>query len=616
MSLRGKLLLAQLPLAFSLLVVAVVSRRTVTALDHNAQEILQDNYQSVLAAQRMRDSADALGRAALAKALGHDVDDPVARASFAHELQFQEGNITEPGEREMTARVRADWDRFSASQQHLQEVLAEARLGAYLAELQPALLALERSTAEIVTINQKAMVAKSERARERAERMSGVMMAVTVAAFLLGLLSSLYLTNRLTRPLSVLAQAVRRLGQGDLDARARLPGKDEVAEVANELNTMAARLGEYRSSSLGELLQAQQSSQAAIDSLPDPVLVFQLGGGLLSANRASATLFGVDTDTVGEAMLSALPSEVRRSVDKMRQHIAAGKGAYVPKGLEEAIPVPLRDGTQYFLARANPVVGEQGQVTGLTLLFQDVTRLRRFDELKTDLVATVAHEFRTPLTSLRMAIHLCVAGAAGELTDKQAELLFAARDDCERLQALVDDILDLSRIQSGRIELHPRVVGATSLIVAAVDEHAQLARDRGIELRIDATSVDRQVSADPERMDLVLSNLLSNAIRHTPTGGTIEVRALIEADAVRFEITDSGAGIAQEHLPRLFERFYRVPGTPKGGVGLGLFICKEIVEAHNGRIGVNSTPEGTTFWFLLPPPAGQTNPVAPTVTRQ
>jgi signal transduction histidine kinase len=265
------------------------------------------------------------------------------------------------------------------------------------------------------------------------------------------------------------------------------------------------------------------------------------------------------------------------------------------------VALPTREGPRYLLPRANPVAGEEGGIIGLTIVFQDVTRLRRFDELKTDMVATVAHEFRTPLTSLRMAIHLCADGVVGPLTDKQADLLFAARDDCARLQSIVDDLLDLSRIQAGHIELHRRNVSAMALIQQTLDEHRELARQAQVELEVGAPSIDRPVTADPDRVDLVLSNLVSNAIRHTPPHGRVDVRAAPDKDGVRFEVRDSGPGIAAEHIPRLFERFYRTPEAPPGGAGLGLYICKEIVTAHGGRIGVESDPgHGAVFWFTLP----------------
>jgi signal transduction histidine kinase len=237
---------------------------------------------------------------------------------------------------------------------------------------------------------------------------------------------------------------------------------------------------------------------------------------------------------------------------------------------------------------------------GATVILQDVTRPRRFDELKNDLVATVAHEFRTPLTSLRMAIHLCLEQVVGPVTEKQADLLHAAREDCERLQAMVDDLLDLSRIEAGRGEMHPRPTSAAALVEAAVEAHQAAAEERGLQLRTTSPLLDSEVMADPERVALVFANLITNAIRYTPRNGEVWVRAQQANGSVRFEVTDTGVGIPKEYQLRLFDKFFRVPGSPVGGAGLGLSIAKEIVQGHGGDIGVKSEGgQGSTFWFTL-----------------
>jgi signal transduction histidine kinase len=249
-------------------------------------------------------------------------------------------------------------------------------------------------------------------------------------------------------------------------------------------------------------------------------------------------------------------------------------------------------------------------VTGATVVLQDVTRLMRFDELKNDLVATVAHEFRTPLTSLHMAIHLIAEEAAGPLTERQADLMAAARGDCERLQAIVDDILDLSRIQAGRVELQLQPVEAGAVLAqaaAAVQPQAQLAR---AELVVQGPDEPLRLVADSERLQLVLANLLGNALRHTPEGGRISARVSAQGGAARFEVEDSGEGIPPQYRERIFERFFQVPGARRGGVGLGLYLAREIVRAHGGEMGVESEPgKGSTFWFTVP--AGLAEPAGP-----
>ena len=603
MRLRSKLLLAQVPLALALVLVGYVSRRTISTLDRSSQGILKDNYLSVLAAQRMRDAADSLDGQALARALASGATVGPAgdgeERRFERELRFQESNITEVGEREMTERLRGHWQVL---RQRLDELAAAPSRQLYFGRVVPALLAVRRSTGDILAVNQDAMVRKSDRARRDAERMNAAMLALTLGACLLGILASTVLTTRLVRPLSVLSQTARRVGGGDLVVRARIDGRDEIAEVARDFNAMADHLAEYRSSSLGELLQAQHAAQATIDSLTDPVLVLTLTGGLLNANQSASDLIGVSDEGPTDAITRLEPT-LQGSVQRLIEHVRAGRGGYTPKGLEEALPVSTRQGQRFLLLRGNPVLGESGEVVGLTVVMQDVTRLRRFDELKNDLVATVAHEFRTPLTSLRMAIHLCLEETLGPLLPKQADMLYAAREDCERLQGIVDDLLDLSRIQAGRIEIHARPIQAHALIQATLDAHKVQARDQGVTLERGAPTMDRAVMADPDRLNLVLSNLTTNAIRHTPSGGQVRLRSAPHAGGqVRFEVIDTGEGIDPKWIPNLFDRFFRIPGSaPGSGVGLGLYICKEVVEAHGGRIGVESDPgHGSIFWFTLP----------------
>jgi signal transduction histidine kinase len=269
--------------------------------------------------------------------------------------------------------------------------------------------------------------------------------------------------------------------------------------------------------------------------------------------------------------------------------------------MEDAVPVAGFGGQRWLLVRATPVYDRQGTLAGTTVILQDVTRLRRFDEMRNDLVATVAHEFRTPLTSLRMAIHLCLEGTAGPITDKQADLLEAGREDCQRLQTIVDDLLDLARLQAGKTAIQRSKVPARTLLEDALRSMRSAAQDKGLNLEQAGFPVAENVSADAERISLVFSNLITNAIRHTPPEGSIRLSARVVGEAVRFEVTDTGEGIPLEYQPRLFHRFYRVPGAASGAAGLGLALCKEIVEGHGGAIGVISQPgKGSTFWFTLP----------------
>ena len=617
MTFRTKLMLTMAPLVVALAAVGIVSGIVTGALARQPGHIWKDNYRSVLAAQRMKDSIERLHEATLLALAGRPdalAKTDAARENFERELKVEADNITETGEADAAARLRAAWNNFqqglvafrAADDSSKRQVIATSTLD-------PAFGKVKQVTEDILDINQDAVVRKGQRLEQRAARFDRLLTLAMIVASVLGLLASVSLTTRLLRPLGVVSAAVRRFGQGDIQARARIVGQDDIAQLAQEFNTMADHLERYRKSSLGELLQAQQASQAAIDSLPDPVLMLDASGALQGTNEAARKTLSIDPEETGSASFANVDVAVRSLIDRLRAHVVAGRGAYSPKGFEDALPVAAPDGERIFLPRATPIYGENGSIAGTALVLQDITRLFRFDELKNDLVATVAHEFRTPLTSLRMAIHLCTEEAVGPLTSKQADLMFAAREDCERLQGIVNDLLNLSRIESGGIDLQRRRVEPQNLIDVAIDIHAAAAKSKGIALRAEVLPGLSEVFADSDRLQLVFTNLLGNALRYAPEGSEIVVRATSEIGGqddndspnaesfLRFEVIDHGPGIPLEHQEALFEKFFRVPGSPSGGAGLGLFIARGIVQAHGGRIGVTSRPgQGATFYFTIP----------------
>ena len=606
MTLRTRLLLAQAPLALALIMLGVAALWAISILASQAELILQNNYRSVLATQRMKESSERIDSAALFIPLGRQelAARQIAehRARFETELKVQESNITEVGEAAATERLRSSWESYKLLLEQYVALTENAEIQQfYFDKLQPKFYIVKNDADHILHLNQDAMVHKSNRASRLAKNTTTGVVATALAALVIGVVVTTLLTNRLLRPLSVLTQAVNRVGQGDFQSRALVDTRDEIGSLAEQFNSMAENLAEYRSSSLGELLLAQRASQAAIDSIPDPVIVFTAEGGILNVNDQAEELLKVGATQDGAELLANLPPELRGSIDDARLHVLGGGGAYVPKGFEDAIAIDTAGQQRFFLLRATPVYEEQGRIAGATVIMQDVTRLRRFDELKNDMVATVAHEFRTPLTSLRMAIHLCLEGVAGPLSDKQNDLLHAGREDCERLQAFVNELLDLARLQSGQVRMNVRAVTSRSLLDAALAVHRAGAEEKRVALAASAMPGSERVLADPEQISIVLSNLLSNAIRHTPSGGKVDVEARDSQGFVRFEVRDTGEGIAPQYQAAIFNKFYRVPGAAAGAAGLGLSLCKEIVEAHGGQIGVSSQiGAGSTFWFTLP----------------
>jgi signal transduction histidine kinase len=617
LTLRAKLLLAPAPLWLALLVVGAIAVVDLDELGSYSQDMLRENLTSVLAVRRMTEALEGLNRDAVLLLQGQEGDGKIRmedrRRRFEAALLEQEQNTAELGEAEATAVLRAAWQAYQASlDRYLGRTPPEEARRLYFNELLPAFQAIKAPADHIVAINQAAMYAKGEAAKRQAEATRTAMLATAGLASLAGFLASTMLTSRLLRPLSVLGQAVARIGGGDFGARVRLTGHDEIAHLAEEVNAMAVRLAQYRQSSLGELLLAQQAAQSAIDSLPDPVLIFSPEGVPVSLNQAAEWLCrrpsansaerAGHTNLGGERPdLAGLDPALAARLKPLLDRVVAEKHPYLPRGFEDAVRLAGAEGERYYLPRAVPVRDALGGLAGVTVLMQDVTRLRLFDQVKSDLVATVAHEFRTPLTSLRMAIYLCLEEVPGPLTPKQAELLSAARADCERVQAMVDDLLDLSRISEGGLKMRLMPVAAEELVQNAVLAHRAAAERAAVELATERPLAKDRVMADPERLGLVFSNLITNALRHTPAGGSVRCAARREDDFVRFSVSDDGPGIPPEHLERVFDKFYGLAGGQGGGPGLGLYIAREVTRAHGGEIGADSAPgQGSSFWFTLP----------------
>lgn len=601
MTFRSRLLLAQAPLATALLLVGAASLRTVSSLGESAENSLKDNYRSAVAAQRMSAALERMNRDALLRALGWTPTEPPAaeRERFEAELGAQWENITEPGEAAATRHLRAVWDAYRDADERAATAVDPA---AYQRPLQQARTAVQAATDEILSLNAAAMERKSRDAKRTARRLLQLMVGATAGALALGVVASSSLTTRTVRPLSALAQAVRRFGEGHGDARVCPRGDDEIASLGREFDTMADRLEEYRRSSLGDLMRAQQSAQAAIESLHHPVLILNAEGVVLNLNRTAESVLGLRRDDGGGKPLERLAMDpaLRERLEEARAHVVSGRGPYVPHRLDEAVSIAHADGPRRFLPQAAALYSAEGTAIGVTIVLQDVTRLARFDQLRNDVVATVAHEFRTPLTSLQMAVHMCAEGAAGPLTEEQATLMTGARKDCERLEDIVDEILDLSRIQTGNVEVHARPVEADRLVEHAASTVRGEARGAGVDVVVEAAG-PLAVLADPERMDIVLANLLVNAIRHGPAPGRVVARVGRTDGMARFEVQDAGPGIPPQYVDRVFERFFQVPGAKRGGIGLGLYIAREIVQAHGGAMGVDTeVGHGSTFWFTLP----------------
>jgi NtrC-family two-component system sensor histidine kinase KinB len=276
--------------------------------------------------------------------------------------------------------------------------------------------------------------------------------------------------------------------------------------------------------------------------------------------------------------------------------------SYLPKDLDQAIQLRCEAQSGFFLPRILPIADPHGNALGAAVLLEDVTQFRLLDQLKTDLVATASHELKTPLATIRLAIHWLLDGTLGPLTPSQEEVTLEARDNAERLLMTMNNLLDLARLEQGRRSLDLRPEQPLRLLQTTTEASRSRAEEKGVELVVDAPEDLPLVLVDAEAIGHALSNLIDNAVIHTDQGGQIILAASYSGDVVTLSVTDTGVGIPPEYTPHLFDKFFRVPGQPRGsGTGLGLAIAREIVTAHGGAISCDSQPgKGTIFSLTVP----------------
>jgi two-component system, NtrC family, sensor histidine kinase KinB len=340
------------------------------------------------------------------------------------------------------------------------------------------------------------------------------------------------------------------------------------------------------------LLQARHMTEITFSAFPDPILALSLDGRINFANPAAGKLLSKLNGEYG------LPLAIQEEVGK----VLKGAPDIVPTSFENAVPVRLGDHEAYLLPKVIGMRDDSGNMFGTALVLQDVTRFRLMDEVKTNLVSTVSHELKTPLTSIRMGLHLLLEERIGPLTPKQLELLLAAREDSERLLRMINDLLDLARFEAGQNRQRLEVISPQALIADALPHLQALVEARDVRLAAEVAPEVAEITVDPRQINHVFSNLVSNAAKFSKPGEVVLISVKLVGDKVRFSVIDHGPGVPKEYQSRIFERFFRIPGTGESyGVGLGLAIAREIVVSHGGFIGLRSTPgAGSEFYFDLP----------------
>jgi signal transduction histidine kinase/HAMP domain-containing protein len=602
--LRTKILIGLLPTLAILVVLGLWAIVMFYRLGGNIDVILRENYRSVLAAEGMKEAIERMDSGLLFVIAGQEARGreqfAAHRTRFGEQLAIEQGNITLPGEQQLADDLADLFRRYLAAADRFfgpPAVEAGRRTEVYFRELLPTFDAIRKRADQVLTLNQDNMTAMDLRARQNATLSTRLMIGALIGAVALTFAVALRLSRSIERPIQAVTVAARALTRGELDQVVAAGSCDELGELSIAFNRMARTIREFRQAGTARLLRAQKTAQATIDSFPDPVVVVDPLGSVELANPAARRLLGVVP-----ASEPPVPWYPPAPLKSLLNDVLAGRGDYLPLTLEQAVPLADAAQERFFLPRVVAIRAGGDELIGAAVNLVDVTKFHLLDRLKSDMVSTVSHELKTPLTSVQMAVHLLLEEVVGPLNSKQIELLLAARQDADRILAMINDLLDLTRIEQGRVKLDLEPVSVGVLLSEAAARMRPQADDSGIALEADVTDPNVAVKVDQDRIGHVFDNLIGNAIQHTPRGGSIRLSARPEGEAVQVNVLDTGKGIADEHLPHVFEKFYRIPGeSPAGGAGLGLAIVREIIQAHGGRIDVASRPgKGTSFTFSLP----------------
>lgn len=576
-------------------------------LGRASQAILQENYRSILAAENMIDAIERQDSATLLVLLG---DEKLGNEQFqTHEVVFLQwlgrakDNITIPGERQILVTLEKNYKNYLITFAQLQQrKLSQPSISTdyYRKTVLPAFEAVRQSSIKLRELNQQTMVSASERTQALSHQAIGSMITTGSTAAGLGLAFSLLLSNRLVQPLRAMTRATARIADGDYDVAISVNSKDELGQLAREIMTMSQKLKVFHELNVGQVIAEKQRSESIIRSITDGVVVVDAQFNIIAINPTAA------------AILNTTPEQARShhflnifNHQELYEHLKTTAQTGKPpqlNGSESILSKEAENQDQYYKFAITPVTTEEGTMLGVVLLLQDVTKLKELDRLKSEFVATASHELRTPLTGMAMSLNLLLETAQEKLSSREQQLLYAASEDVERLRVLVNDLLDLSKIESGRIEMEFMAVEVGWLVEKAISTLRVQAQDKQIELTQQVSSEITTVKADPNKITWVLTNLIANALRYTEAGGHIQVFAQPRGDWAYLSVVDNGPGIPWEYQAKIFDKFVQVKtDRDVGGSGLGLAICKEIVKAHGGTIWVDSTPgEGSTFAFTLP----------------
>ena len=533
-------------------------------LSLDSKNILRDNYETLDYSQKM---LEVIESGNLKK---------YNTATFEKNLKEQENNITEIGEKAPTERVRVEFEAFKKD------------------SLSTHLLAIRRQIYQIININMSAIAQKNKAAELTAEKASQLLTFVIAFVFIIAFSFAFNFPNYIAEPISKLTEGIKAIANKNYSQRLHLHTNDEFEELATAFNSMAEKLDNYEHSNLAKLMFEKRRIETIINNMHDAIVGLDEHKKILFVNQVATNLLGVsEFDFVGKyAPNVAIYNDLFRNLLQNNadvKHIkifAEGKESYF---------------TKEFLEVKNP---ENNATAGTVIILKNITKFQELDLAKTNFIATISHELKTPIAAIKMSLKLLEDERVGSVNEEQKKLIQNIKEDSQRLLKITGELLDLSQAETGKIHLNQLSTSPKSIIDYAKNTVHTITEQRGITLDLKIKENLPNVNADVEKSAWVMVNFLSNAIRYTPENGKIIISAEQKNGKVQFSVTDFGKGIEDKFKAKIFDKFFQVPTSnsqEKSGTGLGLAISKDFIVAQGGEISVESElHRGSTFSFSLP----------------
>ncbi|HET9506243.1 MAG TPA: ATP-binding protein [Hymenobacter sp.] len=586
MNLKTKITLGYVVLLALLLALGGYAYYSVRRLEADSRNILKANFYSVGLGQQLLRTLD---RMELAPA------DSAGIASFRRSLTREAGNVTEPGEQEVVDELTQTLATYQT------RLDAQAPPAARLAVINQ----LRDQTQRMMTLNTQALVRKNEQANARATQTGHYLLACAGLSLLVALMFLLSVPEAAVAPLRKLTNSLEHATEQDFTATIPIESQDEFGRVARAFNRMLVQLQEYRSSTLAGLVTERNRVQGIVNSLDEGLLVLDEERRIILANPTMSELLSLPA----EGLLGRPAAEVAGRNDLLRTMLRPLENSQPSTAVAEAplFTIAQRGEEGYYRLDVQDLVTynearQKTEFVGQILTLRNVSDFKKLDQVKSDFLATVSHELKTPLNSISLSLKLLQDSRID--ADERQQVAGGLARETQRMQRIVAELLDVSRLEAGAgIQLDFAPTALAEVARFAADTVQVQLEHKILELRRELPADLPPVRADVEKTTWVLINLLANAIRYSPPGEAITIRAERQGKFVRLGVQDKGPGIAPANHERIFQRFAQIPDKAgyKGGSGLGLSIAREFITTQGGRLWVESElGAGSTFYFTLP----------------